>query len=115
MIPLARPLLGKLEAQALADVLDSGWLVQGEKVRQFEELLEARVRVPHALACSSGTAALQLAIAALNLPSGSLVRKRFVCAGAAAVRARGAGHGLQRDRTRRHGHHVVRTRPAILR
>jgi len=73
MIPLARPLLGKLEAQALADVLDSGWLVQGEKVRQFEELLEARVRVPHALACSSGTAALQLAIAALNLPSGSLV------------------------------------------
>jgi dTDP-4-amino-4,6-dideoxygalactose transaminase len=73
MIPLARPVLGKLEAQALTDVLDSGWLVQGERVREFEELLEARVRVPHVLACSSGTAALQLAIAALNLPSGSLV------------------------------------------
>lgn len=73
MIRLARPLLGSREAEALSEVLDSGWLVQGERVRRFEELLEARLALAHAVACSSGTAALQLAIAALGLPPGSRV------------------------------------------
>jgi dTDP-4-amino-4,6-dideoxygalactose transaminase len=73
MIRLARPLLGELEAKALAEVLDSGWLVQGQRVRNFEELLAARIGTPHVLACSSGTAALQLAIAALKLPAGSRI------------------------------------------
>jgi len=73
LIRLARPVLGDLEAEALREVLDSGWLVQGKKVRRFEELLEERIGVPHAVACSSGTAALQLAIAALDLPRGSRV------------------------------------------
>jgi len=73
MIRLARPLLGEAEAKALAEVLDTGWLVQGQRVRDFEELLLARIGVPHVLTCSSGTAALQLAIAALKLPAGSRV------------------------------------------
>ena len=73
MIRLAQPLLGDLEAIALRDVLDSGWLVQGAQVGQFEELLQARIGIAHVLACSSGTAALQLALGALQLPAGSRI------------------------------------------
>jgi len=73
LIRLARPVLGDEEARVLREVLDSGWLVQGKRVRRFEELLEARIPVAHTVACSSGTAALQLALAALELPAGSRV------------------------------------------
>ena len=73
MIRLAAPLLGPEEAQAVADVLDSGWLVQGARVAEFERLLADEVGVAHCVACSSGTAALQLALAALELPAGSTV------------------------------------------
>ena len=55
MIRLARPVLGDEEARVLREVLDSGWLVQGKRVRRFEELLEARIPVAHTVACSSGT------------------------------------------------------------
>ncbi len=73
MIRLARPLLGAAEQEAVAAVLDSGWLVQGPKVAEFEGLLAPRTGCERVLCCSSGTAALHLAIAALNLPPGSTV------------------------------------------
>lgn len=73
MIPLARPLLGDEELAALAPVLASGWLVQGPRVAAFEQLVADRVGVAHAVACSSGTAALHLALLALELPPGSRV------------------------------------------
>lgn len=73
MIRLAAPLLGPEEAAATAEVLASGWLVQGRKVAEFERLLAERVGVAECVACSSGTAALQLALAALDLPAGARV------------------------------------------
>ena len=73
MIRLAVPLLGPEEAQAVAEVLESGWLVQGARVAEFERRLAAEVGVAHCVACSSGTAALQLALAALELPAGARV------------------------------------------
>jgi dTDP-4-amino-4,6-dideoxygalactose transaminase len=73
VIRLAKPLLGAEEEQAVAEVLRSGWLVQGPRVAEFEGLLAEAVGVDHVVACSSGTAALQLAIAALDPPPGAKV------------------------------------------
>jgi perosamine synthetase len=73
MIPLARPLLGDEESAAAAEVLRSGMLVQGPRVQAFEALLQQRCRREHAVAVSSGTAALYLALRALGIGPGDHV------------------------------------------
>ncbi len=60
--PLARPLLGAEETDAVRLVLESRRLVQGDRVEAFERAIAAYVGVEHAVACSSGTAALHLAL-----------------------------------------------------
>jgi dTDP-4-amino-4,6-dideoxygalactose transaminase len=72
-IQLARPWMGAEERQAAMDVLDSGWLTQGPRVREFEGRLAQLAGTRHAIAVSSGTAALHLALWALDLPAGSEV------------------------------------------
>jgi len=73
MIPLSRSLLGPEEASALARVLDSGRLVQGERVAHFEAQVAARVGRKHAIAVANGTAALELALQALDIGPGAEV------------------------------------------
>lgn len=58
---------------AVSAVLDSGMLVMGDRVRAFEERLAARVGRRFAVACSSGTSALQLALAALDIDDGEVL------------------------------------------
>lgn len=70
MIPLSRSLLGAGELDAVARVLDSGRLVQGEQVLEFERLTAARVGRAHAVAVANGTAALRLALAAVGVGPG---------------------------------------------
>lgn len=68
-----RPALGETELAAVAEVFASGWLGLGEVTAAFEEALRARVGVRHVIGVSSGTAALHLALDALDLPPGSEV------------------------------------------
>jgi perosamine synthetase len=73
MIPLTRPLLGPPEHAAVARVLDSGMLVQGAQVAAFEAAVAAQTGRRHAVAVSSGTGALSLALAALDVGPGDEV------------------------------------------
>ena len=66
--PLARPLLGESEQQAVSRVLQSGHLVQGPEVQRLENELSELTGMNHAIACSSGTEALHLALSAIAPP-----------------------------------------------
>ncbi|MEE9296641.1 MAG: DegT/DnrJ/EryC1/StrS family aminotransferase [Phycisphaerae bacterium] len=91
-IPLARPLLGDRECAAVADVLRSGWVTQGPVVERFERRVAHYVGAEHAVAVSSGTAALHLALAVLDIGAGDevIVPSLTFIATANAVRMCGA-------------------------
>lgn len=72
-IPFHRPAVGDEEIAAVTDVLRSGWLTTGEQCRQFENELAAFVGARHAVAVSSCTAALHLALEAAGVHAGDLV------------------------------------------
>ena len=67
MIPLAQPVIGQLEEDAVLEVLRSKHLSLGPRVPAFEREFAARVGAPHASAVSSGTAALHLALRAVGV------------------------------------------------
>jgi dTDP-4-amino-4,6-dideoxygalactose transaminase len=73
MIPVMRPWLGPEEAEAAAEVVASGWVAQGPRVREFEEAFAAAIGAPHAVAVSSCTAALHLALIASEIGPGDQV------------------------------------------
>ncbi len=66
-ISLGRPSFDEREARAVQRVLESGWVVQGPEVAAFEKELAARHNVKHAIAVSSGTAALHIALKVLDI------------------------------------------------
>jgi dTDP-4-amino-4,6-dideoxygalactose transaminase len=61
-VPITKPLLGEAEELAVIEVLRSGWLVQGPKVAEFEREVAAYVGAKYAVATSSCTTALHLAL-----------------------------------------------------
>jgi dTDP-4-amino-4,6-dideoxygalactose transaminase len=69
-VRLGRPDLGEAELEAVAAVLETGMLTMGPIVAEFERELAAASGTRHALAVSSGTAALHLAVLALGLEPG---------------------------------------------
>jgi len=73
MIRLAVPDIEEEEVAAAASVLRSGFLVQGPSVQAFEERVAAVVGTRYAVAVSSGTAALHLALLALGIGRGDEV------------------------------------------
>jgi len=72
-IPLTVPGTGAEDAEAVAEVLRSGMLVQGERVAAFEAALARVAGTRHAVAVSSGTAALLLSLTALGIGPGDEV------------------------------------------
>jgi perosamine synthetase len=73
VIRLAWPDLGEAELAAVAEVFESGQLTMGPKVEEFEAGLAEACGVEHAVAVSSGTAALHLAVLALGIGPGDEV------------------------------------------
>src|SRR5215510_1918965 len=72
-IRLARPDVGEAELAALAEVVSTGQLTMGPKVAEFEAALADAVGTAHAAVVSSGTAALHLALLALEIGPGDEV------------------------------------------
>jgi len=65
-VPIARTSLTLQEKQSVLEPLDSGWLVQGPKVKNFEEQWSAFTKADHSIAVTSCTSALHLSLAALE-------------------------------------------------
>jgi perosamine synthetase len=73
MIQIAKPLIGEEEKKAVQDVMNSGVIAQGPKVKEFEERFAEYVGVKHAVAVSSGTTALHAALLAHGVGPGDEV------------------------------------------
>ena len=61
-VPFSRPEFDRAEADAVAAVLATGWVSQGPRVAEFEALFAERVGAAHAVATTSCTTALHLAL-----------------------------------------------------
>ncbi len=70
MISMAKPLIGPEEKQAVMEVLDSGILAQGPRTKAFEDAFAAMCGVKYAVATSSGTTALHIAMLAHKIGEG---------------------------------------------
>lgn len=73
MINIAKPMIGPEEKQAVLEVLDSGIIAQGPRVKAFEEAFAAMCGVEHAIATTSGTTALHTSLLAHGIGAGDEV------------------------------------------
>jgi len=72
-IPISKNSFGPEELAAIQEPLIEGWVVQGRQVRAFEAAFAEYSGAHHALTCSSGTAALQIAVGAMGIQPGDEV------------------------------------------
>jgi len=73
LVRLAKPPVGEEELAEIREVLESGQLTMGPKVTEFESLLATLAGTSDAIAVSSGTAALHVAVLALGIGPGDEV------------------------------------------
>jgi perosamine synthetase len=73
VINIAMPLLGEEEKRAVLEVLDSGMIAQGPRVKAFEQAFAEMCGVKHAIATTSGTTALHVALLAAGVSQGDEV------------------------------------------
>lgn len=79
-IPHSRPTLGKEEMRAASAVIASGHIAEGEVVKRFEKAFAAKMGVKDAVAVSSGTAALHLALLTMGIGSADeVIIPSYVC------------------------------------
>ena len=77
----SRPFISKEDLEAVTEVLASGYISQGEKVKEFETRLAEFIGVKHGVAVSSGTSAIHAALRGLNVASGDeVILPSYVCA-----------------------------------
>lgn len=91
-VPITRPYFGKEEQEAVARVLESGWVVQGPAVAEFERMVAEFTGARFARASTSCTASLHLALVALGIGPGDevLVPSFTFIASANAIKYTGA-------------------------
>ena len=70
VVSFAPPDIGDAEMRAVLEVLQSGWLTTGPKVKAFEAAVAAYTGAQHAVAVNSGTAALHLSLLAAGIETG---------------------------------------------
>ncbi|MBD3164405.1 aminotransferase class V-fold PLP-dependent enzyme [Candidatus Woesearchaeota archaeon] len=73
MIPIAKPIIGEKEKELVAEVLNTGMLAQGPKVKEFEQRFAELCGIKHAVAVNSGTAALHSCVYAAGIRPGDEV------------------------------------------
>jgi dTDP-4-amino-4,6-dideoxygalactose transaminase len=84
VIPISKPTFGTEELSLLAEVLESGIVAQGSKVEQLEREFAQLAGTRHAVAVSSGTAALHLALLAHGVgPGDEVITTPFTFIGSA--------------------------------
>lgn len=90
-IPVNEPVIGEREKELVMECLNTGWISsEGPYVSQFEEAFSRRVGRHHGIACANGSAALDIAVAALQLgPGDEVILPTFtiISCAAAIVRA----------------------------
>ena len=72
-LPVALPMVGEAEKQAVLDTLDSGWMTTGPKAIEFGRRIAAAAGAGHGLALNSCTAALHTALMAAGIRPGDEV------------------------------------------
>lgn len=90
-IPVNEPVIGAREKELVMECLDTGWISsEGPFVSQFEEVFSRTVNRQHGISCANGSAALDIAVAALKLgPGDEVILPTFtiISCAAAIVRA----------------------------
>lgn len=83
LIPHNRPCLDEKEVKAVKDVINSGWVAQGEKVQQFEKEMCKYIGLNNdsAIALSNGTSAIYLALKTLGIKTSldEVIIPSYVC------------------------------------
>ena len=72
-LPFSRPSISEAAIDEVVACLRSGWITTGPRVKRFEDDLKTYLGAPHALALTSATAGLHLALTALALKPGDEV------------------------------------------
>ena len=73
LLPYSRQSIDSKDIQAVTRVLRSNWLTSGPEIERFEKNFSNTVNSKYSISCSSGSAALHLAILSLNLKPNDLV------------------------------------------
>ena len=80
IIPHSRPSIDQADIDAVSEVLSSGKIAQGEKVKEFENAVAHYVGRKYGVAVSSGTSALHLALLSLGIgPGDEVIMPSYVC------------------------------------
>lgn len=80
IIPHSRPTLGPDEAKAVSAVVASGYIAEGEKVKNFEGAIADFLGAEYAASTNSGTSALHLTLLAMGIgPGDEVIIPSYVC------------------------------------